>query len=75
MLIFVHNLICIKMDNQQLYNLTRKYYINCYSYKIWSPTTIQKWSKLQEELKRTPRTISNKMLGVLLNKIVLEDIV
>jgi hypothetical protein len=52
-----------------------KYYVNCYSYKIWSSTTIQKWSKLQEELKSTPRIISNKMKGVLLDKIILEDIV
>lgn len=53
----------------------KKYYVNCYSYKIWSSTTIQKWSKLQEELKSTPKIISNKMKGVLLDKIVLEDIV
>lgn len=28
-----------------------KYYVKCYSYKIWSSETIQKWSKLQERLK------------------------
>lgn len=28
-----------------------KYPVNCYSYKRWSSETIQKWSKLQEELK------------------------
>lgn len=55
--------------------ILNKYYIDCYSYKIWSSTTIQKWSKLQEELKSTPKTISNKMKGVLLDRIVLEDIV
>ena len=28
-----------------------KYPVDCYSYKRWSSETIQKWSKLQEELK------------------------
>ena len=28
-----------------------KYYVECYSYKMWSSETIQKWSKLQEKLK------------------------
>ena len=31
--------------------ILKKYYISCYSYKIISSETIQKWSKLQEELK------------------------
>lgn len=31
--------------------ILRKYYVSCYDYKIISSETIQKWSKLQEELK------------------------
>lgn len=33
--------------------ILKKYLIEYYSYKIWSSETIQKWSKLQEELKST----------------------
>ena len=31
--------------------ILEKYPLDCYSYKRWSSETIQKWSKLQEELK------------------------
>ena len=33
----------------------RKYYLPCYSYKLISSETIQKWSKLQEELKSSDK--------------------
>lgn len=33
--------------------ILEKYPLECYSYKRWSPETIQKWSKFQEELKST----------------------
>lgn len=36
-----------------------KYPVNCYSYKRWSSETIQKWSKLQEELKSEGIEITN----------------
>lgn len=43
------------------------YSINCYNYKLWSSETIQKWSKLEAQLKSegltvTPRKFTN-MLG------------
>lgn len=49
--------------------ILNKYYLNCYSYKIISSETIQKWSKLQEELKSAgkdtkdfhPRTLHSMM--------------
>lgn len=58
----------------EISQLLKKYYVACYDYKIWSSETIQKWSKLLEELKSSNKTIkdySNKMLGSLLKKIVL----
>lgn len=35
--------------------IMRKYYLPCYSYKLISSETIQKWSKLQEELKSSDK--------------------
>lgn len=49
-----------------------KYPIDCYSCKVWSSETIQKWSKLQEELKSANidiKTLSSKKLGALWSKI------
>lgn len=49
-----------------------KFYVNCYNYKIWDSETIQKWSKLQEQLKSTHTDInklSSKMITAMLNKI------
>lgn len=43
--------------------ILQKYPINCYSYKLWSSETIQKWSKLQEELKSTDKNFSNRQLA------------
>lgn len=57
-----------------LSQLMSKYHINCYNYKLWNSETIQKWSKLQEELKSVGRTIKDihpKTLTSMLNKIVL----
>ena len=42
-----------------------KYTVNCYSYKRWSPETIQKWSKMQEHLKSVDRELSSQELGCL----------
>ena len=42
-----------------------KYPVNCYSYKRWSPETIQKWSKMQEHLKSVDRQLSSQELGCL----------
>ena len=37
--------------------------LNCFKYKLWSSTTIQKWSKFQEELKRRDITkLSDKSI-------------
>lgn len=37
----------------EISTILNKYPVNCFNYKIWSSETIQNWSKLQEELKRT----------------------
>lgn len=42
-----------------------KYPVDCYSYKRWSPETIQKWSKMQEHLKSVDRQLSTRELGCL----------
>lgn len=54
--------------------ILQKFPINCYSYKLWDSETIQKWSKLQEQLKSTNKdinTIHPKTLTTMLNKISL----
>ena len=55
------------------------YFVSCYSYKLWSSETIQKWSKLQEELKSGAidiKSIPNATLGRYdRNLISIEDIV
>lgn len=51
-----------------------KYFIPCYNYKIISSETIQKWSKLQEELKRIGKDytkIHPHTLTCMMNKITL----
>lgn len=53
-------------------NILSKFPINCYNYKLWDSETIQKWSKLQEELKRTNTDINSihpRTLTTMLNKI------
>lgn len=60
-------------------NILKKYPVNCYNYKLWSPETIQKWSKLQEELKSEAidiKNIPNIILGRYDKKLIsIEDIV
>ena len=49
-----------------------KYPIDCYSYKRWSSETIQKWSKLQEQLKSQGKSTSDfkpYSLGCMMKKI------
>lgn len=43
--------------------ILQKYPINCYSYKLWSSETIQKWSKLQEKLKSTDKDLKCRELA------------
>lgn len=69
--VFYYQRISKYTGSYEISKLMRKYYVECFDYKIWSSETIQKWSKLQEELKSLDKPISNKMKGVLLNKIVL----
>jgi hypothetical protein len=56
-----------------------KYSLDCYSYKIWDSETIQKWSKLQAQLKSVPLDIKDihpRTLSSLLDKeLSNEDIV
>lgn len=40
-----------------------KYNINCYSYKLWSSETIQKWSNLQEQVKNIDKDLTNRQLA------------
>ena len=43
--------------------------IDCFSYKLWSPETIQEWSKLKAQLKSEGREISpRKFANILLGK-------
>lgn len=37
--------------------------VECYSYKLWSSEAIQKWSKLQEQLKSTDKVLTNRQLA------------
>lgn len=46
-------------------DILNKYPINCYSYKRWSPETIQKWSKMQEHLKSIDKQLTSQELGCL----------
>ena len=49
-----------------------KYPVTSYNYKLWSSETIQKWSKLQEQLKSTNidiKTLHPRTLTTMLNKI------
>ena len=61
----------ITNSNSTYYSTSCKY-VECYSYKIWSSETIQKWSKLQEKLKSTNidiNKIPHRILGKLLIKV------
>lgn len=44
-------------------SILSKYPINCYSYKLWSSETIQKWSKLQEQLKSIDKNLTERQLS------------
>lgn len=50
-------------------NILSKYPLECYAYKRWSSETIQRWSKLQEELKSTD--ISRRTLASMLKKVLI----
>ena len=60
-------------------NILSKYPVNCYSYKRLSSETIQRWSKLQEELKSEGIEImdlNTNILGKLFSNIItIQDIV
>lgn len=49
-------------------SILQKYYVNCFNYKIWSSETIQKWSKLQEQLKSEGKDIYTEHVNSLGNK-------
>jgi hypothetical protein len=54
--------------------IMRNYYLPCYDYKLISSETIQKWSKLQEELKSADKDIKDfhpKTLHSMMSKISL----
>ena len=47
----------------EISTILSKYPMGCYSYKLWSSETIQKWSKLQEKLKSTDKELNLIQLG------------
>lgn len=51
----------------EISRILEKYPLECYAYKRWSSETIQKWSKLQEQLKSTD--IDRRTLAVMLKKV------
>ena len=58
----------------EISKILKKYPVECYNYKLWSSETIQKWSKLQEELKSQGKIISEIKpctLGCLMKKVIL----
>lgn len=55
----------------EISNILLKHYVDCFNYKIWSSETIQRWSKLQGELKSTDKELSNRTLSAMLRKISL----
>ena len=59
----------------EISRILEKYPLECYKYKLWSPETIQKWSKLQAELKSRAIVASYKRLSNLLELDTIEDIV
>ena len=58
----------------EISNILNKYPVKCYNYKVWSPETIQNWSKLQERLKSTGKiNCSTKMKSMILKEIEQES--
>lgn len=47
--------------------MLRKHYVECFEYKMWSSETIQKWSKLQAQLKSEDMNVSKRKFTNLLN--------
>lgn len=43
--------------------LLAKFPLKCYSYKLWSPETIQKWSNLQEKVKSIEEPLTERQLA------------
>lgn len=63
----------------EIASILSKHYVDCFNYKIWSSETIQKWSKLQAQLKSIPldiKEIHPRTLNSLMDKdLSNEDIV
>lgn len=59
----------------EINKILEKYPIDCYKYKLWSSEAIQKWSKLQVELKHRALKVSNKRMSNLLKLNSIEDMV
>lgn len=58
----------------EISKILNKFPVSCYNYKLWSSETIQKWSKLQEELKsqgKSPSDFCPYSLGCMMKKIIL----
>ena len=54
----------------EITQLLNKYPVHCYNYKVWSSETIQKWSKLQEQLKSIDATnLSIRSIAAMLRRI------
>lgn len=66
--------VCKYDGSSNISQILEKYPIDCYSYKRWSSETIQKWSKLQEQLKRQGKSsfdLCPYTLGCMMRKIEL----
>lgn len=56
-------------------SILNRHFVNCYNYKIWSPETIQNWSKMQEYLKSIGNSnCSNMKKAKILKKIELGEL-
>jgi hypothetical protein len=45
----------------EIMQILQKYPVECFKYKIWSSETIQKWSRLQAQLKSEDRKVTPRM--------------
>lgn len=55
----------------EINKILSKYPIDCYSYKLWPSETIQKWSKLQMQLKSENKVVTPRKFSNLLEKTTL----
>ena len=57
----------------EMSEIMRANYINCFDYKIWSSETMNLFSKLRVELKLRGAVITNKHMGLFMNRALLGE--